>query len=70
MGNPDVALPLLEKALTLSPWQTQIHLYLGRAAAATGNVVRARLHLSRAANWHPELSGRQRARSALDRLPG
>ena len=70
LGDPDLALPLLEKALTLSPWQTQIHLYLGQAAAATGDVARARLHLNRAANWHPDLSGRQRARSALDRLPG
>jgi len=69
MGDADLALPLLEKALTLAPWQTQIHLYLGQAAAATGDVPRARLHLDRAANWHPELSGRQRARSVLNRLP-
>ncbi|MCZ6854966.1 MAG: tetratricopeptide repeat protein [Gammaproteobacteria bacterium] len=70
MGNSDRALPLLERALALSPWQTRIHLYLGQAAAAAGDVARARSHLNRAVNWHPDLSGRQRARSALNRLPG
>lgn len=67
-GLADDALDYLRTAHLRAPWSPRINFYLGEAYRLSGDVVRARQHLEKTANWHPEEEWRQRADRSLAAL--
>ena len=67
-GQPEEALEYLLAAHFRAPWSPRINYYLGEAHRLGGDVARARAHLNKTANWHPDEAWRQRANRALEKL--
>lgn len=67
--RPAQALEYLQAAHLRAPWSPRINFYLGEAHRQTGAVERARQHLAKTANWHPDATWRQRAERALATVP-
>lgn len=65
-GQPDEALRHLLAAHIRAPWSPRINFYLGEAYRQSGIYDRARQHLEKTANWHPDETWRQRAERALE----
>ena len=67
-GQPGEALEHLLAAHFRAPWSPRINFYLGEAYRRSGAYERARQHLEKTANWHPEEAWRDRAERALDAI--
>ena len=68
-GAPADALAYMRRAHLFAPWSPRINFYLGEAYLLSGDFSRARQHLQKTANWHPEAAWRDRADQALTRIP-
>ena len=65
-GQSREALEHLLAAHNRAPWSPRINFYLGEAYRQNGAYDRARQHLEKTANWHPDQAWRERAERALD----
>ena len=64
-GQSGDAVNYLRVAYQRAPWAPKINYYLGEAYRLTGDKARARIHLTKAMNWHPDERWRERAALAL-----
>ena len=67
-GAPAEALAHMQSAYSRAPWSPRINFYLGEAYRLNGDFDRARQHLEKTANWHPDETWRNRAERALVRI--
>lgn len=68
VGQPGDAMGYLRVAHGRAPWVPRINLFLGEAYRLTGDVERARAHLTKAMHWHRDLRWRERAVLALSMM--
>ena len=67
-GAPDEALAHMLHAYARAPWSPRVNYYLGQAYRLGGDVERAKRHLEKTANWHPDPAWRSRAERIIERM--